>query len=84
MKRSDLISELKKAGVYVCGTTEDFGNGPGGIWVSMEEGLLANYPMSYSTAAIDDFHKSEVNGLLESNGWFLEQYDGGTAMIWQN
>ena len=81
-KRSKLMEDLIWMGVEVCGTTEEFGTSAGGIWVSLESGLLASYPMSYSPAAIDAFYKSDVNNLIEKSGYFLEAYDGGTAMIW--
>lgn len=83
MTRQKLMTKLEKMGVRVIGTTEDFGTSAGGIWVGMESGLLANYPMGYSVAAIDAFYASEVNQVIEGAGFFLEQYDGGTAMIWK-
>ena len=82
IKREALMSKLKEMGVSVNGTTEDFGTTEGGIWVGMEDGLLAQYPMSYSTKAIDEFEESKVNKVIRDAGYFLEMYDGGTAMIW--
>ena len=84
MSRDKLIQALKNMGVTVHGTTEDFDGSKGGIWVSMECGLLAHYPMRYSAEAIDAFYESKVNKTIESAGYFLEQYDGGTAMIYES
>jgi len=82
-KREALIEKLKSMKVTVCGTTEDFGISAGGIWVGMEDGALLDYPMSYSVKAIDAFYESDINKTIEEAGYFLEQYDGGTAMIWE-
>lgn len=84
MNRSELMKKLEKMGVEVCGTSEEFGLIEGGVWVSLESGALAKFCLSYSVEGTEAFYNSEINKTIEVAGYFLENYDGGTAMIWKS
>lgn len=68
------MERIAAMGVKVVGKTEDFDGTKGGIWVSLEEGALAS---------VDPGDESTIDKILALHGWFLEQYDGGTGMIWK-
>ena len=78
MTREVLMKKLSSIEVKVCGTSEDFGSSSGGVWVSLEEGLLSNH-----NTFSDEFHNSKVNKIIEDAGYFLEQQDSGTAFLWK-
>lgn len=75
------MRKLEKLGVKVCGTSEDFGTSKGGIWVSLEEGLLSEFMHGCHG---DDYYNSKICKVIEENSAYLESYDYGTAMIWGN
>jgi hypothetical protein len=81
MNRNEMITALRAKGVDVPGTTEEFGIGEGGIWVSGESTpSLFNY---YSEAWMDTFGvQPKLNDFVEENGWYFEWYDAGTMMVW--
>jgi hypothetical protein len=83
MTRDRMITVLKVEGVHVCGTTEDFGAGRGGIWISGEsDSRLLDY---YSEKWMDTFGvQPKLNDFVEENGWYFEWYDPGTIMAWPN
>jgi len=81
MKVSALKTKLEKMGVKVCGTADEFYDREetnDNLWVSLETGALAEYDIHG-----DRFHESEINKTIQEAGFFLEPYDGGTAMIWE-
>jgi hypothetical protein len=83
MNRNEMISALRKKGVDVPGTTEEFGISKGGIWVSGESTpSLFNY---YSEGWMDTFGvQPKLNDFVEKNGWYFEWYDAGTMMVWSS
>ena len=81
-----MMSTLEKAGVQVCGTTDEFygeKNDNNGIWISAESTpSLFNY---YSEVWGDTFGVDpKLNKLVEGNGWYFEWYDPGTMMVWKS
>ena len=91
MKDKDIlqmIDLLKKRGVHVCGTNDDFyntrGTGlPNGIWISGESTPeLFDY---YSSSWANTFGvEPKINAMVEKYGWYFEWYDPGTMMLWKN
>jgi hypothetical protein len=81
MNREQLTTALKAKGVEVVGTTQDFGTGGDGIWVSGESNPgLFDY---YSERWMDTFGvEPELNNFVEENGWYFEWHDPGTIMVW--
>lgn len=81
LERNDMIEALKDKGVHVVGTTQDFGIGGEGIWISGESSpRLFNY---YSEEWMDTFGvQPALNDFVEENGWYFEWYDAGTMMVW--
>ena len=83
MTQEDVITALELVRVRVVGTTEEFGIGKGGIWISAEDtpGLF-NY---YSEKWVDTFGvKPELDRFIEACGWYFEWYDAGTMMAYPN
>lgn len=81
LERNDMIEALKDKGVHVVGTTQDFGIGGEGIWISGEsDPRLFNY---YSEEWMDTFGvEPTLNDFAEENGWYFEWHDAGTIMVW--
>jgi hypothetical protein len=80
-----MMSALEKAGVQVCGTTDEFygsKNENNGIWVAADHTPeLFDY---YNSEWLDTFGvKPSINKLVEGNGWYFEWYDPGTMMVWK-
>ena len=74
MKLTTLMKRLSKMGVEVCGTTAEFyGDDSKGVWVSLETGLLSGL----------EYYGSKLETFLDDAGYFLENHDAGTGMIWQ-
>lgn len=83
MNSTELRAELEKMGVKVCGSADQFYGREGdhnNLWVSLEQGALADYENTLS----DAFLHSKINKAIEKAGFFIEDYDSGTAMIWAN
>ena len=81
MSIKTLRGKLEKMGVKVCGTADQFyGREESGnnLWVSLEEGAMLDYESTLS----DAFMGSKINKAIEGAGFYLEDYDSGTAMIW--
>lgn len=80
MSRAALMQALIAKGVKVMGTTEDFGCGGEGIWLSAESTpSLFSYD---SERWMDTFGvKPDLNDFVEDNGWYFEWYDAGTMMV---
>lgn len=76
--RNELKAGLINLAVNVVGTTEEFDGGRGGLWVTLEEGALADYDGTHN----DEYVQSNINKYIEDNGYYIEEYDPGTAMIW--
>ena len=81
-----MMTALEKAGVQVCGTTDEFygsKNDNNGIWVAADHTPeLFDY---YNSEWLDTFGvKPSINKLVEGNGWYFEWYDPGTMMVWKN
>lgn len=69
MKIQTMRNKLENMGVLVCGYNTDFNNTneePLSIWVSLEDGLLA---------------EEDIHDFLEKSGFYLEPYDSGTGFI---
>lgn len=75
---NNLKDGLVKLGVSVCGTTKDFDGSEGGLWVTLEEGSLEQFSSTFS----DEYVNSPINKYIENMGYYIEEYDPGTAMIW--
>ena len=82
MERQALAEALKAKGVHVIGTTEDFGIGGQGLWVSGESNPgLFDY---YSERWMNTFGvQPALNAFVEKNGWYFEWYDTDTMMVWR-
>ena len=84
MKRETLIKNLEKKGIIVRGTTEEFNNVDGGIWISAEclenEFHFDYYAMS---SAYDLGVRATLVDFLEKRGWYTEWNDPGTMMLWE-
>tara|TARA_B110000908_G_C10178636_1_gene414507 strand:- start:152 stop:427 length:276 start_codon:yes stop_codon:yes gene_type:complete len=82
MNREKLITKLRKKGLVIIGTSEEFDGTEGGIWISAEEEANQFYfdywgeGKSYELGV-----RVQMNELLESKGWFAEWYDPGTVFI---
>ena len=81
-----MMSALEKAGVQVCGTTDEFygsKNENNGIWVAADSNPeLFDY---YNSEWLDTFGVNpSINKLVENSGWWFEWYDPGTMMVWKN
>jgi hypothetical protein len=77
-----LATKLKAMGVKVCGTAREFyGRDVDGVWVSLEEGLLAKFGYCCCT---DAFFESDVYVVLDQAGFYLEAYDPGTGIIYKS
>ena len=81
MNRDNMMTALKEKGAHVVGTTQDFGLGGEGIWVSGEsQPTLFDY---YSERWMNTFGvQPKLNQFVEKNGWYFEWYDAGTMMVW--
>ena len=84
----DMMDLLKKSGVHVCGTHDDFYGRPenndcDGIWISGESTPdLFDY---YSSSWANTFGvEPKINAMVEKYGWYFEWYDPGTMMLWKN
>ena len=81
MNREQIRKALENKGVTVVGTTEEFNEGVGGLWISAEHvDNFFNYHSEelYETFGVDP----ELNEFVEENGWYFEWYDPGTIMLW--
>ena len=82
MNREELITKLRKKGLVIIGTSEEFDGTEGGIWISAEEEANQFYfdywgeVKSYELGV-----RVQMYELLESKGWFAEWYDPGTVFI---
>lgn len=76
--RESLVKKLERLNVKVHGMSEDFNGDLGGIWVSLEYGKLSEY-----NTLSEKFYNSEINNVIKKSGYFLENYDGGTALIFK-
>ena len=84
MKRETLIKNLEKKGIIVRGTTEEFNNVDGGIWISAEEpdnefyfdyyAMNRSYELGVRVTLVD---------FLQKRGWYAEWNDPGTTMLWE-
>ena len=79
-----MMAALEKAGVQVCGTTDEFFGGGydnKGIWVAADHTPeLFDYD---SSEWLDTFGvEPSLNKMVEGNGWYFEWYDPGTMMVW--
>lgn len=82
--REILIKNLEKKGIIVRGTTEEFDNSEGGIWISAEEPaneLFFNYYAE--TRAYELGVRITLDDFLEHRGWYAEWHDPGTVMLWK-
>ena len=84
MKIKGMMTALEKAGVKVCGTTDEFFGGRydnKGIWVAADHTPeLFDY---YNRDWMDTFGVNpKINKLVEKNGWWFEWHDPGTMMVW--
>jgi hypothetical protein len=90
LSRMAFTIELKRRGVDVCGSTEQFYNAlnsRGGVWCSAE-GTDGNF--DYHAWEHDPKEEVYVMGVkkelaewAESVGWYFEFYDAGTVMAWE-
>jgi len=90
LSRMAFTTELKKRGVDVCGSTEQFynaRNSGGGVWCSAE-GTDGNF--DYHAWEHDPKEEVYVMGVkkelaewAEPVGWYFEFYDAGTVMAWE-
>tara|TARA_B110000908_G_C9991317_1_gene329891 strand:+ start:48 stop:323 length:276 start_codon:yes stop_codon:yes gene_type:complete len=84
MNREKLIIKLKKKGLVVRGTSEEFDGTEGGIWISAEEEMNQWHFDYYAESNRFQLGVSEeINKLLEDKGWFAEWYDPGTIFIYE-
>lgn len=84
MERNTLIKNLEKKGMIVRGTTEEFDNSEGGIWISAEEPdneLFFDYYAE--TKAFELGVRVTLDDFLEKRGWYAEWNDPGTIMLWE-
>ena len=91
-QRDKVMSMIKDKYGMEPKTSEDFGESPGGIWISGEDGTLASdgatlldyYASPDTSGPYDDFgvHK-ELSELIGQHGFFAEWYDPGTMMLWR-
>ena len=74
-------------------TSEEFGNSPGGLWMSAESAQQVgknDYPLfDYYADEFDPKEEIYTMGVLKEfetfladRGWYAEFYDGGTVMLW--
>ena len=88
-KRDQLMDALEdKYGLEVR-TTEEFGSGPGGIWLSGASGV----PMDRDGLPMFDYHLDmdpyefgvhpEFSSFVGEYGFFPEWNDPGTLMLWR-
>ena len=82
--REIIIKNLQKKGIIVRGTTEEFDNSEGGIWISAE--CLENeYYFDYyaETKAFELGVRVTLDDFLAKRGWYAEWHDPGTIMLWE-
>lgn len=81
--RSEKLGEvLRGLGVHVCGSADQFYGWEEthtNLWVLTGEGAIAEYEI-----ATDHWVESKINQTIEKAGFYLAEYDAGTAMIWAN
>lgn len=94
LDQTELKNEIKaEYNVPFIKTSEEFGNSPGGLWMSAEDpGQVGKneYPLfDYYADEFDPQEKIFVMGVnrefetfLADRGWYAEFYDGGTVMLW--
>ena len=84
MKRETLIKNLEKKGIIVRGTTEEFNNVYGGIWISAEEPDNEFYFDYYAMSSTYDLGvRATLVDFLQKRGWYAEWNDPGTMMLWE-
>lgn len=81
-----MMDLLKKRGVHVCGTDDDFYGRDGGLW---SEGIWIS---GESTPQLFDYYSStwantfgvepKINAMVEKHGWYFQWYDPGTMMLY--
>lgn len=86
---TDKLKKLKDALVQLLGptvhirTSEEFGAGVGGLWMSNERPYDALGGLTiYDTDFNFEVHP-KVGAILEKHGFFMEPYDAGTMMVWE-
>ena len=92
MDREQVMIDIKKQfpDIRIHGTTEDFDNHEGGIWVSGEEGEDENTGLSLFDYYAEDTRElfyvmhvyKPVYDFLTACGWYAEFHDPGTGMIY--
>lgn len=89
LNRDAMMKWLKKYLKFV-DTTERFGSGDGGIWVSGEDDTNS-FPAAKGKRLYDYYAQDKNYELgvlnawekeLNKRGWYSEWYDAGTVMIW--
>ena len=81
MTRNQMMRALTAKGVKVCGTTQEFGTGGEGIWISGEDtSELFNYWHEGwgNTFGVEP----KLDAFVQKNGWYFEWYDAGTMMAY--
>jgi hypothetical protein len=86
--RDEMISWIEKT-MRVVGTSEEFNDSPGGIWLCGECGdkykgqrIYDYYSDNYSKYNLGVLIKWEEE--LNKRGWYSDWYDAGTVMIRPN
>lgn len=74
LSREQVEQNLRFLGQEFVSTTEDFGEGPGGVWTTADgpEGLFAH----------DWYVHPDVGAMLAKGGWSIEWYDMATVFLW--
>jgi hypothetical protein len=83
MTQTEIMIALEHVGVRVVGTTQEFGTGGNGVWISAEDTpSLFDY---WSGAWAGTFGvKPQLDKFIEACGWYFEWHDAGTIMAYPN
>ena len=84
MKRNAFRKKIEAKGAIVNGTTEEFGEGKGGLWLSAEQGDCFNqdawqfdpHEQKYTLGI-----KNVIYKIAQDSGWYFEFYDYGTVWL---
>ena len=85
LDRDEMMKFIERH-MRIAGTSEEFGGGEGGIWVSGEDTYEFKGKVIYDYYAEGSGYELGVNVKwekeLNKRGWYSEWYDAGTVQIW--
>ena len=85
LDRDEMMKFIERH-MRIAGTSEEFGGGEGGIWVSGEDTYEFKGKVIYDYYAEGSGYELGVNVKwekeLNKRGWYSEWYDAGTIQIW--